>query len=115
MVPIPNNFPVKQSENFCLCRQTETMKHIYSCNYLNIENDEISCENIFKDNVKHQKKVYERFTQSFETREVKRNKTSWGRAVPSSGQSGASLARFVIENCGHLPSIKKLRSSSFKN
>ena len=40
--------------------------------------------------------------------------TSWGRAVPSSGRAGVSKARFVIKNLGHLPSIKKLRSSSLK-
>ena len=82
MVPIPYNFPVKQSEISCLCGQTENMKHIYSCNYLNVENEEITYEKIFEDNVKHQKKVYERFKQSFETREMKRNEIESNHGIP---------------------------------
>ena len=36
IVPILYSFPEKQSQISCLCGQTENMKHIYSCKYLNI-------------------------------------------------------------------------------
>jgi hypothetical protein len=82
LVPIPYTFLVKQSEISCLCGQTENMKHIYSCKYLNIENEKISYEKIFEDNVKHQKKVHERFKQGFETREMKRNEIESNHGIP---------------------------------
>ena len=38
---------------------------------------------------------------------MKKIKTSWGRAVPSSGQAGASYARTTY-NSGHLLCVRKL-------
>ena len=45
------------------------MKHIYSCKIYNIENeDELYYENIFGDDLKKMKKIYEKFKINFEKR-----------------------------------------------
>ena len=62
MVPISENFLNTQTENFCSCGQISSMRHIYICTNMNIEN-----EKIFDDNVRSQKQVYDRFKQTFET------------------------------------------------
>ena len=37
MVQIGQNFPEKENENLCICGETEKMKHIHDCKYLNNE------------------------------------------------------------------------------
>ena len=44
MVDIPQNFGGKEN---CICGNEETMSHIYSCEYLNIEETELEYEKIF--------------------------------------------------------------------
>ena len=82
MVSILENFPNTQTGNICSCRQIESMRHIYICKNLNIENEKISYEKIFDENVRSQKKVYERFKQNFETREKIRDENSSDHGIP---------------------------------
>ena len=65
IVPISENFPNTKTENICPCGQIESMMHIYICINLNIESVKITYEQIFDDNVRSQKQVYNRFKQNF--------------------------------------------------
>ena len=69
MIKIENNFHGKRNKTTCICGELEDMKHIYSCKIYNIENeDELYYENIFGDDLKKMKKIYEKFKINFEKR-----------------------------------------------
>ena len=68
MVQIGQNFPEKENENLCICGETEKMKHIHDCKYLNKEDIKTNYEKIFEENIKHQKIVLERFRKNMEKR-----------------------------------------------
>ena len=71
MIIIPTNFPSKnlnQNENCRICGVRETMDHLYSCKW-DQENNKIKYENIFGDNLKTMKTVYNQFKSKYEKRE----------------------------------------------
>ena len=82
MVPILENFPNSQTGNICSCGQIESMRHIYICKNLNVQNEKISYEKIFDDNVRSQKELYDTFKQNFETREKIRDENSSYHGIP---------------------------------
>jgi hypothetical protein len=83
MVPILDNFPLKQIESKCVCGNSENMKHIYSCKYLNIEDEETPYEKIFKENLMNMKKVYQRFKLNFGMREKIKTENFVNHGIPS--------------------------------
>ena len=82
MIQISENFPMNQTETICCCGNSETMIHIYSCKYLNMENVNVIYKKIFEDNVKNQKQVYQRFKQNFDRREEMKNENSSHHSIP---------------------------------
>ena len=69
MIDIEFNFPKnKISKTLCCCGEVENMKHIYSCKILNQESIKTSFEEIFNDDVRKQKNIYERFKNNFDKR-----------------------------------------------
>ena len=64
MVDISENFPVKKEKEKCACGEKETMKHIYTCKYLNYEEQTTEYEEMFSENVYNQKKILERFNKN---------------------------------------------------
>ena len=71
MIIIPTNFPTKnrnQNENCRICGVRETMEHLYSCKW-DQENNKMKYENIFGDNLKTIKTVYNQFKSKYEKRE----------------------------------------------
>ena len=70
MIRIPSNFSSDKSQ-ICVCGEhTETMKHLYLCEYLNEgETSEIPYEAIFGDNIYKQYKVKTEFFKHYEKRE----------------------------------------------
>ena len=71
MIQIPTNFPSKyenKNENCLICGKKEIMEHLYSCKW-DQKNNETKYENIFGNNVKKMKKVYNQFRQKYENRE----------------------------------------------
>ena len=69
-ISLPSNLSSSQNVTLCIsCSNIENMQHIYACSFWNIEEEEISYEMIFTDQIRKQKKVYERFKNSYENRE----------------------------------------------
>ena len=67
MVNIEHNFPRKdKTEKECICGDVKNMKHLYSCKRLNIETMKTPYENIFGEDVRKMKIVYERFKNNLE-------------------------------------------------
>ena len=67
MVNIEHNFPRKdKTEKECICGDVKNMKHLYSCKRLNIETMKTPYENIFGEDVRKMKSVYERFKNNLE-------------------------------------------------
>ena len=67
MIDIEFNFPKnKISKTLCCCGELENMNHIYSCKMLNQESIKTSFEEIFNDDIRKQKIIYERFKNNFE-------------------------------------------------
>ena len=78
MVKIDNNFPGNSNnKSKCLCGHIEDMKHIYSCNKYNAENEneDENFEKIFEKDMRKIKKIYEKFKKNLEKREQKENNT----------------------------------------
>ena len=70
MVYIPANFSSTEKIEKCICGEKEDMRHIYYCKYLNKREEEvIPYEEIFKEDVESQSKVYKRFENNFKQRE----------------------------------------------
>ena len=70
MIEIPTNFPSKNKnidEKCEKCGETETMKHLYTCD-LNQENYNIKYEEIFGENLEKMKKVYKNFKTNYENK-----------------------------------------------
>ena len=72
MVQIEINFPKNETGKNCICGDTMTMKHIYSCKMLNNEKIEAPYEEIFGEEIKNQKRIYERFKKNLEKIENKK-------------------------------------------
>ena len=69
MVKIENNFPGSNIRKNCICGQIEDMKHIYSCKIYNTENENNEYENIFGEDIRKMRKVYQIFQKNYEMRE----------------------------------------------
>ena len=70
MIPIESNFPNKhqnKEEKCQKCGEIENMKHIYTCN--NIQENILEYENIFGENVKKIRKVYQNFKSNYDMKE----------------------------------------------
>ena len=65
MVDIPQNFGGKEN---CICGNEETMSHIYSYEYLNIEETELEYEKIFNGNITEQISMFRRFENNLKAR-----------------------------------------------
>ena len=72
MVDIPQNFGRKEN---CTCGNEETMSHIYSCEYLNIEETELEYEKIFNGNITEQISIFRRFENNLKARNEMRLET----------------------------------------
>ena len=71
MIDIPSNFPIKNKtidENCQICKEKETMKHLYECKWDN-ENSKIKYEEIFGKHMKKIKLIYTQFKLKYENRE----------------------------------------------
>ena len=69
MINIPSNFVSKENNiSKCICNQTENLKHIYECNYLNREKPEVQFEQIFHGTIREQKKIALRIQYNMEQR-----------------------------------------------
>ena len=66
MVWINANFPTKNEVDICFCGSTENMQHIYSCELLNSEKEDLSYNCLYKGTLKQQLKVFNRFQNNFE-------------------------------------------------
>ena len=66
MTEIGNNFG--QKENCINCQKNENSEHIYSCKFLNKQENEIPYERIYNGNITEQIKVMKIFEQNMETR-----------------------------------------------
>ena len=62
---IPANFSSKiENTAKCTCGESEDMKHVYNCKYLNIEEPTEEYQKIFTGNTREQKTVLKRFEQN---------------------------------------------------
>ena len=63
MIRINDNYPENTNKSVCLCGNIEDMKHIYSCKIYDNENERENekYENIFENDVRKIKKIYEKF------------------------------------------------------
>ena len=69
MVNIENNFRGKKIGKTCLCGNIEYMKHVYTCKLYITENEMIEYEEIYGEDVRTMRKVFDRFQNNFEQRE----------------------------------------------
>ena len=65
MVDIPANFGSKAQ---CICGENEIMQHIYSCEHLNNEKEEVNFEKIYTGTLTEQVKILKRFRNNMEIR-----------------------------------------------
>ena len=70
MISLPVNFPQNKMEIKCVCGQREDMQHVYQCKYWNTEQETTEYEMIYRDNVKQQVNVYNRFRSNYENRKT---------------------------------------------
>ena len=68
MTEIEKNFPNKYPKNLCVCGETESQEHIYSCENLNQYKIKVEFKRIFEENVKVQKQILEKYKENLETR-----------------------------------------------
>ena len=71
-IGISQNFGGKEN---CVCGNEETMSHIYSCEYLNIEETELEYEKIFNRNISEQISIFRRFENNLKARNKRRLET----------------------------------------
>ena len=71
MVNIENNFRGNNIRRNCICGQVEDMKHIYLCKIYSTEKEKIEYENIFWEDIRKIRKVYQIFRTNYEMREQK--------------------------------------------
>ena len=72
MVNIENNFRSKMKTSTCPCGQIEDMKHIYICKIYEREEENITYEKIYEDDLRKMKRLNERFQRNLEKREQRR-------------------------------------------
>ena len=65
MVNIPVNYGSKAQ---CICGKNEIMKHIYSCENLNNEKEEVNFEKVYTGTLTEQIKILKRFRNNMEKR-----------------------------------------------
>ena len=66
MIKIENNHRGTKNKITCFCGEFEDVNHIYDCKMLNIKNEErLPYENIFGEDLKKMKIIYERFRKFF--------------------------------------------------
>ena len=65
------NFEMKSYEKpqNCVCGKIESIEHFYSCEILNKEENEISFQNIYSNNIKNQIKIFRRIQNVLQNRE----------------------------------------------
>ena len=73
MVFIPANFSSSEKIEKCICGEKEDMRHIYSCKYLNNNEEVIPYEEILKEDVELKSKAHKGFKNNMERREKLRN------------------------------------------
>ena len=78
MLPIPINFPLRGRSDKCVCGQKEDMIHLYRCKSWNNEQEIISYERIYSENIDQIRTVYIPFTTNFEK---KRKLHRWKRNI----------------------------------
>ena len=61
MLNIENNFRSKMKRSTCSCGQIEDMKHIYICKIYEREEENITYEKIYEDDLRKMKRLNERF------------------------------------------------------
>ena len=64
MVNIENNFRGKNIRKKCFCGNIEDMKHIYSCKIFNIKDKNIEYENIYGEDIRTIREVYQIFQKT---------------------------------------------------
>ena len=69
MVNIENNFRGKKIRKTCPCGQIEDLKHIYICTVYNVKNENIEYENIYGEDLRKIREVFEILQNNFEKRE----------------------------------------------
>ena len=74
MVKIESNFSSRQN-NFskCACMETEDMKHIYTCKYLNESEIETEYEKLFSGTTSELRSILKRFEENLSVREKNEN------------------------------------------
>ena len=74
MVKIESNFSSRQN-NFskCACMETEDMKHIYICKYLNESEIETEYEKLFSGTTSELRSILKRFEENLSVREKNEN------------------------------------------
>ena len=80
MVRINANFHTKNEVDICLCRSTENMQHIYSCELLNSEKVDLSYNCLYNGTLQQQLKVFKRFQNNYET--LEQMKTDSSHVIP---------------------------------
>ena len=73
------NFEMKFNEKpqNCFCGKIESIEHFYSCEFLNKEENEISFQNIYSNNIKNQIKIFRRI----------QNVLQWDQSSPGNSAS----------------------------
>ena len=70
MIEIYENFPGKHLKNECICKEIESMSHIYYCEILNEGKYPIlKFEKIYEGNIKDQIEVFKHYEESLNRRE----------------------------------------------
>ena len=64
MVEIDNNFG--KMELCKMCKTKKDMEHIYNCKYLNVEQNNIKFEQIYKGNLNQQIQIWKKFEENLE-------------------------------------------------
>ena len=66
MVNISANFPSNSKIENCICNDEQNMQHIYSCQLLNSESEQLSYSYLYNGTLEEQVTVYKRFQNNFE-------------------------------------------------
>ena len=64
-INIPANFG---SKSLCICWENEIMQHIYSCENLNYEKEEVDFEKVYSGTLTEQIEILKRFRNNMEKR-----------------------------------------------
>jgi hypothetical protein len=69
MIKIPANFSSENVNHESCCGENETMKHVYTCTKLNIEEPATKYEHVYSNNLQKLSEVYNRFEHKMTKRE----------------------------------------------